>query len=479
MSNFKPNPILRADSYKASHYQQYPEGTEYVSSYIEARGFDALPSGIEWEETVFLGVQAFVSDYLSTPITYQNILEAEAFTEAHGVPFNKSGWEYILDAHGGYLPLKIEALPEGTVIGLKNCLVQMMNTDPNVPWLTSYMETALLRSIWYPTTVATQSREIKKTILKYLERNSSSTEGISFMLHDFGARGVSSSESAGIGGFAHLVNFMGTDTMEGIMYAQQYYNTTEMPAYSVTATEHSTVTSWGREAEEDMYRNLLAHAKPGQIVSCVSDSYDIYEACKNIWGGSLRNEVIALGDMGSRLVVRPDSGDPTTVPVECVEILADRFSEFVTVNDKGYKVLPDFIRVLQGDGINQESIECILGNLEDAGFAAENMVFGMGGALLQGVNRDTLKFAMKASAIFVNGEWRDVYKEPVHGGKTSKRGRLMVSKWDTEDGVEYRTHRSIENHAGNQLKVFYEKTSEVHRISCDTTLDEIRERASV
>lgn len=470
---FQPNPILRADSYKMSHFRQYPEGAEYVSSYIEARGCDE-----GWKETVFLGVQYFIKEYLSTPINQADIDYADEFCTAHGVPFNREGWQYIFDTHSGYMPVKIEALPEGTVIELKNCLVQMVNTDPKVPWLTSFLETALLRAVWYPTTVATQSREIKKRIAGYLMETTGSVDGLEFMLHDFGARGVSSSESAGIGGFAHMVNFMGTDTMEGIEFARAFYGA-DMPAYSVEATEHSTVTSWSRDGELDMYRKMIrSNPGNGAITSIVSDSYDIYNACTNLYGEALHDDIVALGKRGGRLVVRPDSGDPTLVPIECVLILMEKFG--YEVNDYGYRVLPDFIRVLQGDGINIDSITTILQTAgEDHGVAASNFVFGMGGALLQGVNRDTLKFAMKASAICINGEWRDVYKNPVHGGKTSKKGRLMVSRFDddSDQGFTYTTHREVPNHSGNLLKTVYENgiTTSVK----DVTLDQIRERAAI
>lgn len=466
---FNPNPILRVDSYKCSHFTMYPPGSEIVSSYIEARGCD-----LGWNETVALGVQGFVKQYLSDPITAADIDDAEARITAHGLPFNREGWEIILNEYKGFMPLAIEALPEGTVVGLRNVLVQMRNTDTRLPWLTSYFETALLRAVWYPTTVSTQSREIKKTILGHLKATGCAPEAINFMLHDFGARGVSSSESAGIGGFAHIVNFMGSDTLEGTEYARQFYGAEEMPAFSVQATEHSTVTSWGREREAEMYRHCIT-SNPGKIgdmqiiTSIVSDSYDIYNACANIYGEELYDDVVALGQRGGRLVVRPDSGDPTVVPVECVKLLAGKFGS--VENSAGYKVLPDFIRVLQGDGINQDSIDQILQNLAAEGFAAENMVFGMGGALLQGINRDTLKFAMKASAIRINGEWQDVYKDPITSQtKKSKRGILKYV-----DGKTIR--RAFDDTDMGDMQMVYYKGQ--NWITVTTTLDEIRERAAI
>ena len=185
------NIILNADSYKYSQFNQYPDGTEYVYSYIESRGG-------KFDTTVFFGLQAFIKEYLTTPITIEMIDEAQAIIEAHGEPFNREGWIYILMEHDGRLPVQINAVPEGTVVPTKNILASIINTDPKCYWLTSFLETALLRAIWYPTTVATNSREIKKVILDALERTGT-PDDIGFKLHDFGARGVSSLESAGIG----------------------------------------------------------------------------------------------------------------------------------------------------------------------------------------------------------------------------------------------------------------------------------------
>jgi nicotinamide phosphoribosyltransferase len=304
---------------------------------------------------------------------------------------------------------------------VKNVLMTIENTDPECYWLTSFLETALLRAVWYPTTVATNSYESKKIILKALERTGDPSL-VDFKLHDFGARGVSSFESAGIGAAAHLINFMGTDTITGLLYAREYYNA-DMAGFSIPAMEHSTVTSWGRENEVEAYRNMLnRYAKPGAIIAAVSDSYDIYEACK-LWGTELKQQII---DSGATLVVRPDSGDPATVVLGCLTILEEYFGS--TVNNKGYRVLNN-VRVIQGDGINADSINLILDTIADEGYSADNVAFGQGGALLQQVNRDTMKFAMKCSAAKINGEWVPVFKDPVTDpGKQSKKGRVTLYK---------------------------------------------------
>ncbi|HEY4145830.1 nicotinate phosphoribosyltransferase [Pinirhizobacter sp.] len=408
------NLLLNTDSYKASHWLQYPPGTDATFFYVESRGGT-------YDRTVFFGLQAILKEYLAKPVTHAHVDEARDLFAAHGEPFNEAGWRYIVDHHGGLLPIRIRAVPEGTVVPTHQALMTIESTDPAAFWVPSYLETMLLR-IWYPVTVATISWHAKQTIRQFLERTSDDVDGqLPFKLHDFGSRGVSSVESAAIGGAAHLVNFLGTDTVSGLLLARAHYHE-PMAGFSIPAAEHSTITSWGRENEVDAYRNMLRQfARPGSIVAVVSDSYDIYHAISEHWGKTLRQEVI---DSGATVVVRPDSGDPVAVVHQCLELLDEAFGH--TVNGKGYKVL-NHVRVIQGDGINPASIRAILDRVTSAGYATDNVAFGMGGALLQQLNRDTQKFALKCSAARVNGAWIDVWKDPITDkGKQSKRGRMTL-----------------------------------------------------
>lgn len=439
------NIILDTDSYKHSHYLQYPPGTTTVSSYIESRG------GVH-DKTLFFGLQAWMLKTLNTPVTLEDMDNAAWICNQHSVPFNRAGWEHIINEHGGLLPLVIEAVPEGTLVDTSNVLVQVRNTDPACYWLTSFLETSLLRGVWYPTTVATNSYFAKQTILDYLGRTSDNEpEPIAqFMLHDFGARGVSSEESAALGGLAHLVNFRGTDTMSALLAAKQYYRE-PMAAYSVPAAEHSTMTSWQREGEQDAYANMLKQFKGSNIISIVADSYNLFDAIEQHFGGALKEQVLENAKAGSRLVVRPDSGDPVETPIKAIELLMEKFG--YTENRKGFRVLPDYVRVLQGDGITPKTIKTILGTMESRRISAENIVFGMGSGLLQQVNRDTQKFAMKCSAIEVDGKWRDVFKEPkTDMAKLSKRGVLTL----TFSKGAYHTVRREELVGQNLLRPVYE-----------------------
>lgn len=412
------NPILATDSYKHSHFLQYPPETSAISAYVEAR------RNIFSDRVLFLGLQPFLKDYLARPITMEDVEEAQAITRAHGEPFNRVGWERIVTAHEGYLPISISALPEGMVVPTGVPLVQVESTDPQLPWLTTFIETALLRAIWYPSTVATISWRCRAIIRAGLLKTSDDPEGqLPFKLHDFGARGVSSGESAGLGGMAHLVSFLGTDTMEGLMAARRYYGA-DIAGFSIPAAEHSTITAWGRSRERDAYANMLQRfSGEGSAVAVVSDSYDLDAAVGGLWGDALRDAVLAHR---GTLVIRPDSGDPVETPLRVLEQLWSIFGG--RVNGKGFRVLDDHVRVIQGDGMSPVTIIRLIDRLIAAGFALDNIAFGMGGGLLQQVNRDTLAFAMKADAMRdTAGVWHDIAKNPATDpAKRSKPGRQAV-----------------------------------------------------
>lgn len=404
--------IVNTDSYKVSMPNQYPPGTTHVHSYIESRGG-------KYDEVVFFGLQTFVKQYLTRRVTTKDVDFAEMFWQMHGEPFDRSKWDYIVKVYHGMLPIRIKAVAEGTVVPVGHVLCTVENTDPECWWLTTWIETALLRAIWYPTTVATVSRSIKKLIKDYLVK-SGNVADLPFKLHDFGARGASSYEANALGSAAHLLNFRGTDSPQGIMLLHNDYGAPlDTIGFSIPAAEHSTITSWERENEIKAYENMIVQfSKPGSVFAVVSDSYDIYKAA-HMWG-HLKEQIV---NAGGTLVVRPDSGDPLVVLPKLLYILGTYFG--VTKNSKGYNVLGN-VRIIWGDGIDELAIASILRRVVDMdGWSADNLAFGMGGALLQKVDRDTQKFAMKCSAAKVNGEWVDVFKDPITDhGKTSKRGRL-------------------------------------------------------
>lgn len=462
MNTTGTNICTNSDSYKCCHHNQYPEGLEYLYSYFESR------NGAKYPETVFATLQPLLIKNLEGQVvTEEKIVRAKALVDAHLGPgvFNEKMWRYILKEHDGRLPIRIKAVPEGTAVPTNNVLMTVENTDPKVAPLTNYLET-LLTHVWYGSTVATLSRETKKLMQGYLERTSDTQDGLQFMLHDFGARGVSSTESAAFGGFGHLINFLGTDTVVAIELAMEYYGS-DVCAFSVPATEHSVMTSRGRDGEVEVVRNLLKNHPTG-ILSVVGDSYDIFNFAENIMGETFYDEIMARDGV---FVLRPDSGDPVSTVVRLLEILEDNFG--TTKNSKGFRVLNPKVRLIWGDGINQDGINDILGEMEAIGFSAENIVFGMGGGLLQRVNRDTQRFAFKASWMQINGEGKNIYKNPVDQSKVSKKGRLALII--NEDG-EYETLQKCKGPVeGDLLQTVFEDGAVIKRY----TMDEVRASAAI
>jgi nicotinamide phosphoribosyltransferase len=422
------NLILATDSYKLNHWKQYPKGTEKVYSYFESR------KGAQFDYTVFFGLQYLLKKYLEGPaISWDDLSEAQEVARNHfgdtGM-INYEGWAYIMTEHAGKLPLRIKAVPEGLRIPTGNILMSVENTDPKCFWLTNALE-SMLTHVWYPSTVATLSNWTVEMIGRYLDETAHDRSALPFMLHDFGYRGASSHESAGIGGAAHLINSMGTDTLPSLLVAKKYYDASlDGLGLSVPATEHSVMTALGRNGESEIVSNLIEDYPTG-ILSVVADSYDIYEFVRAL-GSTFHDRIMQREGV---FVVRPDSVTPDlNTPAKLVLWIMNQLAhDFgTTSNEKGYRILDPHVRVLWGDGIDPKGIELILRVLEQNSYSAENMVFGMGGGLLQKVNRDTQRFAFKASAIKIDGQWHDVYKEPLDHSKTSKRGTLKLTHIDGE-----------------------------------------------
>lgn len=457
------NPLLATDSYKQSHFKQNPPEARVISAYVEARE-NTFSDGV-----LFFGLQAYLKKSLLKPITQDDVDQAERICAAHGVPFNREGWQAILEDHDGLFPLEISALPEGTLVPSGVPLVQVENTDERMPWLTTWVETALLRSVWYPSTVATLSFKCKTAILRGLMATSEDPEGqVPFKLHDFGARGVSSAESAALGGMAHLVNFAGTDTMEALEAAMAFYGA-DMAGFSIPAAEHSTMTSWGPEREQDAYANMLRQfARKGSLVAVVSDSYDLDHAVGEIWCNALKEQVL---QSGATVVIRPDSGNPVTTPIRVLETLWESFGG--TINAKGAKVLNPSVRVIQGDGMTLRTIEQLVVELKEREWSLDNIAFGMGGGLLQQLNRDTMRFAMKANAMKTSdGSWHDISKNPATDpAKASKAGRQAV----VEVGGKLAGARLDElGSRANQLQVVYRNGE----LLVDQGFEDVRQRAN-
>ncbi len=457
------NPILNTDSYKLSHHLQYPDAVRGLTAYLEARGTSSRP------EIVFFGLQMWLKDMLQRPVTRHDVQEAEDIAIEHGLPFNREGWMRIVSRHGGFMPVRIEALPEGTIVRRGVPMLQVTSTDPETPWIAPYLDTAILRAVWYPSTVASNARRIRDQLLPFYEKTTDPERiAIETRLHDFGARSATSREQAALGGTAHLLFFERTDTLGAVLQARRAYGA-RMAGTSYPASEHSTMTAWGPARESEAFGTMLERFARYGTLSVVSDSYDISHAVSDTWGKALHD---AVKQSGAMLIVRPDSGDPIDTPVQVVAQLAYAFG--TSLNSRGYKVIDHRVRVMQGDGVSPQDMTMILGRMEALGFAADNIYFGIGSQLIQKVSRDTYSFAMKANAFMdETGRWHDMAKRPATmQEKGSKAGRQAV----VEELAELAACRldEIGNRRNHLLPVY-----EDGNLLKDWTFEEIRARARV
>ena len=456
------NICLLTDSYKITHHYFYPKGTKKIYSYLESR------VGAEFNKTIFYGLQYIIKKYLEGKVvTQEKIDEADNLMRTHlgeGI-FNREGWQYILDEFDGMLPIEIKAVPEGTPVDVGNVLMTVENTDDKCYWLVNYLESLLLQ-VWYPSTIATLSAEVRKLANFYLDVTGSDKSNLDFMLHDFGYRGATSTESSMLCGSAHLLSFSGTDTIPALTIPENYYNDSEVYGFSVQATEHSVMTSLGQDGEIQQALNVIENAKNG-ILSMVIDSYDYRNFLRqaSTEGSELNDAILKfLSIDGNKVVFRPDSGEPVSTTIDCLNILESGFGSYDT--ESGYKVFDANIGLLWGDGLNYHKIRDILFAMKSNGWAAENIIFGMGGGLHSSVNRDTQRNAFKCSAQLRDGQWFDIFKNPLDSSKKSKTGRFKL----IEDDGSFKTI-SIDDEGDDILRtVFKDGKLLVDEKYCDVKL---------
>lgn len=459
----KKNIILATDAYKLTHHLQYPEDMTALVSYAEAR------TGGRFKTITWLGLQGIILSELLSPVTIEDINEAEAQSiSVFGTDkyFNRDVWEKVVDL--GYLPIKIKALPEGVEVPEGTPLFTIESTEP---WFTTTMNAleTLLMHVWYPTTIATNSLHIKKMLLPIFEESSDSMDipfSVELSVNDFGLRGATSLESAAVGGMGHLVHFRGSDNMIADKYIRDYYGTPGR-AMSVLATEHSTATSYGDgQGEYDYLLALLTRSDENAIISIVIDSYDTFNFVDNIVGDPVLSAMIKARP--GRVVLRPDSG----VPEEQVLGILSRLERIfgAEINSKGYKVISHNIGVIQGDGMYLDSIEALYDEVLNHGYSADNLVVGSGGGLLQqDFNRDTQRFAIKACYGEKNGIPFNIQKRPsTDPTKTSKSGLFKVIEIDGEIKTV-----GLEVAGENLLKTVLE-----NGVVTTTSFDEVVQRAN-
>lgn len=435
---------LTADFYKLSHREQYPEETTKVYSTLTPRSNAHAP----WSnEVVFFGLQYFIKEYLvkrfdeeffQVPLDEVIILYTDFVTNTLGK--ETVTVDHLIALHNlGYLPLSIQALPEGTLAPMRCPVMVVENTHPDFFWLTNFVETMLSTTIWQPITSATLAHKYREVLDEYAIKTTGSTMGVDWQGHDFSMRGMSSEQSAMASGMGHLVSFKGSDTIPAIFGAHAYYNAplTADTASSIPATEHSISCSYGQTDELELFKHLLTNVYPTGLFSVVSDTWDFWKVVTE-YIPSLKDIIIARD---GKLVVRPDSGNPEdiicgTAPTfgtgstaeekGLIECLWETFGG--TVNELGYKVLDSHIGAIYGDSITLERAKAIVSRLEAKGFASTNIVLGIGSFSYQYLTRDTFGFAVKATYAVVNGEERMLFKDPKtdDGTKRSQRGRVAV-----------------------------------------------------
>lgn len=463
------NPLLATDVYKLGHMRQYPEGTTEVYSYLTAR------SGKKFSRVVWFGLQALIKEMLLQPLTPQM---GDEFLEYYRMilgPVPEDVRENIRKLCDlGYWPVSIKAAPEGSVIDVKNVLMTIRNTRPEFAWTVGFLESYLLK-VWNTTTVATSSLGFRHLFELYAEQTSDNLSLVPFQVHDFGYRGCSSEETAALSGMAHLVSFMGTDTVVAVKAAREYYSATEPVGLSVPATEHSVMCAFGREHEYDAFVRMLDQ-NPTGIVSIVSDTYHLWNVLTN-FAPRLRERIMARD---GKVVFRPDSGEPKLIlcgdpaapsgsPASkgVIRLLDEVFGS--TVNSKGYLELNSKVGCIYGDAMYFARIADILGTLKDMGYASTNLVTGVGGILLQQHNRDDLGFAIKATYAVVNGEERELFKDPITDpGKRSHRGLMCLVK---KDGVYQTNDRLLTDDVGLLQEVYRDG-----ELLVDQKFSDIRER---
>lgn len=437
------NPILDTDSYKLGQWKLIPDDVVRGLAYVESRGGD-------YDRMVMVRLQYILQEYLDRPITQAMIDEAKALVDVHIAGSNVFAielWQYILDTYNGYLPIVIKAVPEGTVVPVKNVIMTIFVEDPKCIPLLTYFEDVLLR-IWAPITTATKSFLVKERILSFAKKSSNEPVDLLFKLYhmtgvpplnlmkfyDFGARGSSSYESSALCGSGHTDSHLGSDTVNAILLDRSHYGEF-CSAYSICATEHSSITLLGRMGELAQYVRCINEYGGYPVFACVSDAYDIQKAVVEMWGGVLRDAVIA---MNALLVIRPDSGDPVEMPFQVIKWLDGCFGH--TVLDNGYKLL-NHVRVIQGDGVDLDAIDGLIALLEADKWSCDNIVWGTGGWLHAAQTRDTLRFAYKACWVRKGEESIDVYKDPItDAGKKSKKGIVTL----IESNGEFTTLQQLE-----------------------------------
>ncbi len=480
------NPLLLTDGYKTGHHQQYPKGTSLVYSNFTPRSNKYAPTGCD--KVMSFGQQmvmkqihdSFQKDFFDQP---KDKVCTEIKTELSmylNTDYDVTHFEELHDL--GYLPIKVKALPEGTLVPIRVPVLTIYNTMPEFYWVTNYLETIISNLLWKPMTSASIAFTYKRNLTEWaMKTNPEAKEFVSFQGHDFSMRGMDSVDAVISSGLGHLTSFLGSDSLPTIYGARKYYGADGFVAGSVNATEHSVMCAGSKDDEIGTFKRLI-DTYPTGILSVVSDTWDLWKVLTE-YLPALKSEIEGRD---GKLVIRPDSGDPADIlcgdanaeygsPANkgVIQLLWETFGG--TTNKQGYKLLNEKIGAIYGDSITIDRANNICQRLAENGFASTNVVLGVGSFTYQFNTRDSFGFAMKATYVEVNGEGREIFKNPItdDGTKKSAKGLLKVTKdsngeYELSDMVTF-----IETDEGEFQDIYVDG-----QFFNTTTLDEIRGRVT-
>lgn len=472
------NPLLHTDGYKLAHMEQYPPNTEYMYSYMIAR------SSKKYSRVTFFGLQYYLLNYLSGRVTRKMVDDFFQTRESLLGPTSdtvRAQMEKLIDLK--YLPLCIKAVPEGSSVNLGNVLVTVTNTEPGFFWLVGLVESLVLK-VWYTSTVATYSREMRKLCQRYSEQSCDDNDHVAYQIHDFGYRGGSSEETVSLGGAAHLLHFKGSDTVPSIGFVKKWYGAARDSniGATVAGTEHSVMCSYGKTHELEAYERFLEIYPTGKV-SIVSDTYNYWNVL-TVFLPQLKDRIMARKD--GKVIIRPDSGNPEHILLGDPNEKDENSSQFLgtlrildgifgsTLNSKGLKVLHPSIGVIYGDGMYFDRVDRILKRCIELGYATSNLVFGVGGLLLQNHQRDDLGFAFKATSVTVSGQRKAIFKDPMTDhSKKSHRGLLRLDKDEVSGNWMTLDDQTEEQEKQGELRIVFDN-GKVYRYD---TFEAIQKRA--
>ena len=510
--------INATDGYKLGHHRMYPEGTEVVYSNWTPRSNKYFPEATEG--SVVFGIQYLVKKYLIDEfnknffgLSKEKAVEMFYRRVNNFVGIESVGYKHIEALYDlGYLPIRIKALPEGSVCPIRVPMMTITNTKPEFFWLTNYLETLISCTLWMPCTSATRARLYKKELKRHAIHTGFPEDiNLDFLCHDFSMRGMAGLEAAIISGMAHMTSFVGSETIPAIAALEEYYGANsdnELIAATVPATEHSVMCAGGEGDELQTFKRLINELYPSGFVSIVSDTWDFWNVIENFLPKLKKDIMVRDG----RVVIRPDSGDPVDIicglrtnphfhtrmkegkyyccyapfndDAEYVEVsegqyygayymLGKIFGWNTTSND--YRYPSTKVGLLYGDSITLERQKQIYLRLENAHMVACNLVLGVGSFSYQYASRDSLGFAIKATACVINGELKEIFKHPKTDDGTKNSLKGLIAVYQDANGIYYAKDQvtpEVEN--GGCLETVFEDGI----LKKGYTLKEIRQRVN-